>query len=476
MQDSFFAVEMFLQFLFSNSKNIARAFCDPGHSGGHSDVNKTSLSNQSDGKESSTNRTTISPQVILRPFWHFPLVRLELLILGIATVLPQALHVLQRFTCQLTTFLFHSFISFPLVGIFDSSSLGGHLFLAIITFYIAYRFFRLYLSTKVADRAIVITGLLIWIYLAIVDSIRRSVIVHNSQMHAFQYLLDMQSKGGAAYVASTAAPKRKIALAILDKLSAQLEPKNYNAFENAAWANIALKAFWEVSTVYPSIFQTRFDTVHMAVGGLGRYVSDSILVSLTAMLEDVPPGMGNMRIKSLSLGVSPPLIKGVRVKPLKAADHSGHCTPRRSDDDDGSSRRSSTAAENESSHDQTYTHYGRKTFEKFPNTTSTSPSERFSAKNMIVLVGNKLRRLGDFVRLKFSSIGRAIRSRTAGRRVGYKNTVRNAVAMNDSKEDACEVAVFDRLIIDIDFVFVSKDLDFVATFRYKYMYVYSTVK
>eukprot|EP01036_Dinobryon_divergens_P024132 gene24132-32549_t len=451
LQDSFYGIESFIQFFISNSKNIGRALfmTGPVSFERHGDVNGTSKSTTDEGQLQEKGNHTNYPATVERPFWSFPLIGAEILIIGIATVLPLGFHLVQRFAFQFTTFLFQTFISFPLMGIFDSSSIGGHLFLAIVIFYIAHRFFCLYLSKTVADRAVAATGLLIWIYLAAIDNIHRSVIVHNSQVRAFHHLLDMQSKGGAAaYLATPAAPQRDSAIALLDKLSAQLVSTHSNAFENTAFANIAIKAFWEVSTIYPGRTSTQ-----SVVGGLGRYVSDSILLSLTAMLEEVPPGMGNMRIKSLSLGSSPPLIKGVRVRTIKVDEQSAyHSSASHSSDN---SSKDTNIEENQKIYDRSY---HRKDYQGFPKTTTTYPSERISAENLIV---SKLQRLGINARFKISSFWNGFRNRiTHQNRRGVGVGVGLGVSMNKS-----DASVSDRLIIDLDFVFVSKDLDFVATFR-----------
>ena len=73
-------------------------------------------------------------------------------------------------------------------------------------------------------------------------------------------------------------------------------------FDDATWANAALVALWEVMA--PDL---------VATGGMGPYISDMYADMVNAELAKVPPGVANVRLKKFELGRSAPLFKGMRV-------------------------------------------------------------------------------------------------------------------------------------------------------------------
>lgn len=78
-------------------------------------------------------------------------------------------------------------------------------------------------------------------------------------------------------------------------------------FDDAIWLNTALTAMWEV-------LDPTYNT-----GGLGTYISDMYADMVSTELAKVPPGVANVRLKSFALGSSAPLFKGVRV--IRARNH-----------------------------------------------------------------------------------------------------------------------------------------------------------
>lgn len=70
--------------------------------------------------------------------------------------------------------------------------------------------------------------------------------------------------------------------------------------ENIAWANILLSSLW---TLYDH---------ELEIGGLGSYTNDIYEDMLTAELSNIPPGFANLRLKRFDLGTNPPFIKGIK--------------------------------------------------------------------------------------------------------------------------------------------------------------------
>ena len=294
-------------------------------------------------------------------------------------------------------FLARNFMYMLLNGISDSSSIVIHVILAAVMLYIVNRWSHIHLQ-QYAKGITLMAAIFLCAYMSAIDSIQKSILMETVRIKSIHALLERQVTDSNNY---SAIPYRHRNSLIEQTL-----------FENATWTNVALKSFWEISKdeVYaPHELKDSID----AVGGLGPYVSECILVALTTELEHVPPGMGNMRIKSLSLGSQPPLIRDIHLRSIKAEVGGGTHT------------------------------------KSAPKKASVTPKQQASPERKyfqraLSFIGNSLNIKWEQVRSKTSD---AFRN---GRNQGVKMLPRRAL---------------DRLVMELDFVFISKDLNFVVSLR-----------
>lgn len=368
----------------------------------------------------------------------------------------------------------HTYVYIPLHSTSDTPSIGGHLVFAVALSTIIWKVVQ-YSVRKPWQNTVFIAFLtLLWIYLVSVETTQRQQLVNRIKARAVQSVLDLQATD-KNYVPNSLNPHHPSPNNSFSSL-----PSLPSQFENTAWANIALKAFWLISREMPSTTspssQQREDGSQSQGGGLGLYVSDSIKFTLNEALQNVPPGIASMRLKSLSLGSNPPLLKGVRVHSVRVN------TGNKSEEAAQYSEQSREVQRKKTTID----------IDSPPSIRCSSIYEEECDLDAISNVGNLIHVLSDSIKDSADFIkaftSQAIHGFVTILKEDAKvivNTMRRKSntpfnATSPSSEDLkgsvdqCDLLArsssrFDRIIVDLDFVFTTSDLDFVITLRFLFV-------
>lgn len=189
-------------------------------------------------------------------------------------------------------------------GEFEIEIMGVQLLLVFaVIFAISFLDFR---SNR--SKAYVISSimLLCWLSILCVEYSQRSRLVTRTASKAVESYLAQKVEGFSYHPdnliedeATTEAGEMQV-FSLPNQVWAKLTDDERAHAENIAWVNILMSSLW---TVYDK---------QLDIGGLGTYTNDMYEEWLTAELSNIPPGVANLRMKRFDFGTNPPFVKGMK--------------------------------------------------------------------------------------------------------------------------------------------------------------------
>lgn len=241
--------------------------------------------------------------------------------------------------------------------------------------------------------------------------------------------------------------------------------------ENIAWANVMVSSLW---TMYGN---------DIDIHGVGSYVNDLYEEMLTDALSNIPPGIANLRLKRFDLGTNPPFLKAI-----KGLTYRNHSCIRRLEEELLSASSSNDHHDPRVHYDGAKRGFAAKVAEwearflrSSPFSGSTWSSGQHAEDPLAGLEERYVSLMEQFMASLFQSRGAksARRARQAHKRSMAKASAssRSPPAKPLDQDGDLEMldtgkGLFDhfsvdcdRLIMDLDFVHMSKDMDIVLSLR-----------
>jgi hypothetical protein len=243
--------------------------------------------------------------------------------------------------------------------------------------------------------------------------------------------------------------------------------------ENIAWANIMVSSLW---TMYGN---------DIDIHGVGSYVNDLYEEMLTEALSNIPPGIANLRLKRFDLGTNPPFLKAI-----KGLTYRNHSCIRRLEDELLSASSPNDQQDPRVHYDGTKRGFAAKVAEweaRFLRSSPFSGSTWSSTKRVDDPLTGLEERYVSLMEQFMASLFQSRGAKSARRaRQAHKRSMPRASSASSSRSSPANAldqdgtlemfdtgkGLFDhfsvdcdRLILDLDFVYMSKDMDIVLSLR-----------
>lgn len=169
-------------------------------------------------------------------------------------------------------------------------------------------FFFVFLFTLIPFRSfrnkfyiLVILFIVCWVSIITMEYTQRMRLVHRTATRTIESYLSTKVPGFNYYPADKLEMDEDeiVVLNITNQVLGKLTREDREHAEHIAWVNIALSAVW---TNLAADF---------TLGGYGPYMSEMYEEMLTTELSAIPPRVANLRLKRFDFGSNPPFIKGI---------------------------------------------------------------------------------------------------------------------------------------------------------------------